>query len=434
MIFLFLLFLFLGLGLGFISVDPRKSAVRFLVLLSQEDICVNSRVFVAKRFYSPHCYTECPMLEGCATAAGTSRYRDRFPLLRDAGHFRQADHVPGAGQLWTSSIGLGTYLGEADSAFDASYEQAITAALRIGINVLDTAINYRHQRSERNIGSALKSLVASGEISRDEVLVCTKAGYLSFDGDVPADPRAYFTREYIESGILDPAELAGGMHCMAPAYLANQIERSRSNLKLATIDVFYLHNPESQLGEVSRDEFRNRVLRAFTMLEKAVQENKIRFYGMATWNGFRVASSKREFIDLAAMIEVAREAKGEDHHFRFIQLPFSLAMPEAFVLKNQPDNGKAASTLELAAQAGIAVVGSATLSQGKLTAHLPEFAGKLLGTKNDAETAIQFARSAPGLSVALIGMSREEHVRNNLKVAARPPASQEQWMQLFTHR
>src|SRR5579859_2017474 len=371
------------------------------------------------------------MLEGFATEAGTSRYCDRFHSLRDAGHFRRAHNVPGADQLWTSSIGLGTYLGEADSAFDASYEQAIAAALRSGINVLDTAINYRHQRSERNISSALQSLIASGEISRDEVLVCTKAGYLSFDGEVPVDPRAYFRREYIESGILDPAEVAGGMHCMAPAYLADQIERSRKNLMLGTIDVFYLHNPESQLGEVSRDEFRSRILRAFTMLEKAVQENKIRFYGMATWNGFRVAAQKREFLNLAEMIEVARQAAGEDHHFRFIQLPFSLAMPEAFVLKNQSDDGKARSTLELAARAGIAVIGSATLSQGKLTANLPEFVGKLLGMKNDAATAIQFARSAPGLAVALIGMSREEHVKANLKVAAHPPASQEQWLKLF---
>jgi len=62
------------------------------------------------------------------------------------------------------------------------------------------------------------------------VLVCSKAGYLSFDGNLPADPRGYFMREYVETGILDPKELAGGMHCIAPRYLDNQIERSRRNL------------------------------------------------------------------------------------------------------------------------------------------------------------------------------------------------------------
>ena len=62
-------------------------------------------------------------------------------------------------------------------------------------------------------------------------------------------PRAYFHREYVETGVLDPAELAGGMHCMSPAYLENQIERSRRNLGLETVDLFYIHNPESQLAE-----------------------------------------------------------------------------------------------------------------------------------------------------------------------------------------
>ena len=56
------------------------------------------------------------MLPGHASAAGTARYRDRFPNLRDAGHFRQAGQVPGVNQLWLSSIGLGTYLGEPSDA------------------------------------------------------------------------------------------------------------------------------------------------------------------------------------------------------------------------------------------------------------------------------------------------------------------------------
>jgi aryl-alcohol dehydrogenase-like predicted oxidoreductase len=157
------------------------------------------------------------MLPGHATAAGTARYRDRFPDVRDAGHFRDR------GGLELSSIGLGTYLGEPDDDADTEYTEAIAYALRSGINLLDTAINYRHQRSERNIGAALKSLTASGELQRDEVFVCTKAGYLSFDGNLPADPRAYFLKEYVEPGILDPAQIAGGMHCIAPAYLENQI-------------------------------------------------------------------------------------------------------------------------------------------------------------------------------------------------------------------
>ncbi len=148
-------------------------------------------------------------------------------------------------------------------------------ACKSGINVLDTAINYRHQRSERNIGAVLKQMIESGELHRDEVLVCTKAGYLSFDGNPPPDPRAYFHREYVETGVLDPTALAGGMHCMSPAYLENQIERSRRNLGLETIDLFYIHNPESQLADVSREVFRQRLKDAFALLEKLVKAGRL---------------------------------------------------------------------------------------------------------------------------------------------------------------
>ena len=231
------------------------------------------------------------MLPGHATASGTARYRDRFPRLRDVNHFRRSEHVPGVSELWLSSIGLGTYLGEPSAAADRSHFEAIESGLRSGINVLDTAINYRHQRSERNIGAVLKQMIESAELHRDEVLVCTKAGYLYFDGDTPPNPRDYFHREYVEPGILDPRELAGGMHCMSPAYLENQIERSRRNLGLETIDLFYVHNPESQLADVSREVFRQRLKDAFAALERQVKAGSLAYYGVATWSAFRVAES-----------------------------------------------------------------------------------------------------------------------------------------------
>ena len=386
-------------------------------------------VFHRPEFLLLHCRA---MLKGHATSEGTARYRDRFPVLLDAGHFRRHEPVPGAGELWISSIGLGTYLGETDDAADTSYTEAASHALRSGINVLDTAINYRHQRSERNIGEALEKLVASGELQRDEVLVCTKAGYLSFDGSMPADPRGYFMSEYVEKGILDPGEIAGGMHCMAPRYLEDQLERSRRNLRLETIDAFYVHNPESQLASVDRSTFRKRLKQAFEALERAVKGGKIRCYGAATWNAFRVAPSERDHLSLAEVVEVAREAAGDRHHFRFIQLPFNLAMPEAYALRNQHFGKQSASTLELAAREGVMVVGSASLYQGHLTSGLPDFVGQRLGMESDAANAIQFARSAPGLAVALVGMGRKQHVEENIQVAARPPAPAEEWKKLFT--
>jgi aryl-alcohol dehydrogenase-like predicted oxidoreductase len=298
--------------------------------------------------------------------------------------------------------------------------------------VIDTAINYRHQRSERNIGAALQQAIGSGKLSRDEVLVCTKAGYLSFDGSMPSDPRGYFMREYVETGILDPEQLAGGMHCMAPAYLENQIERSRRNLGLEVIDVFYLHNPESQLVDVSRSVFRQRLKNAFAMLERQVKAGKLRYYGLATWGAFRVAEDARDSINLFEVVETAREVAGEQHHFRFVQLPFNLAMPEAHALANQGfAKYKEMSLLAAATHLGIVVIGSATLYQGRLTQGLPPVVSDILGLQSDAENAIQFSRSAPGLTTALIGMGHKEHVVFNLKAALIPPAAIEEWKKLF---
>ncbi len=370
------------------------------------------------------------MIPGFATAEGTERYRARFPQLRDAGHFRRAERVPAAGELWMPSIGLGTYLGEPTDTADEFYTAAIVAALSSGINLLDTAINYRHQRSERNIGAALRKMLDAG-IQRDEVIVCTKAGYLSFDGDMPPDPRAYFATHYVEPGILDPADVAGGMHCIAAKYLADQIERSRKNLRLETIDVFYVHNPESQLGAVPRPEFRKRLKSAFEMLEKAVAAGKIRYHGMATWNAFRVPVTEEEGIELEEMVSLAREAGGENHHFRFVQLPFNLGMPEAFALRNQHAGKQSGSLLEAASRLGVAVVASASLYQGHLTRDLPPFIAERLGMASDTANAIQFARSAPGVACALIGMGRPEHVRENIKVTEQPPSPAGDWERLF---
>src|SRR5256885_4187797 len=369
-----------------------------------------------------------------ATAEGTERYSNRFPQLRAAGSFRHPDHVAGISDLWLSCIGLGTYLGEPDDATDQAYVEAIVTALRSGINLLDTAINYRHQRSERNIGTALAQLFRTGEMNRDEVFICTKAGYLSFDGIMPEDPRSYFVREYIEPGILDPKQLAGGMHCMAPAYLENQIERSRRNLGMETIDLFYVHNPESQLSDISREMFHPRLQQAFGMLEQQVKAGKLRYYGLATWNGFRVGEDAREHLNLFDVVKLAQQAGGERHHFRFVQLPFNLAMTEAYALANQTSGKEKMSLLAAASSLGVAVIGSATLYQSRLTHGLPDFVGQTLGMNSDAENAIQFSRSTPGLTASLIGMRRKEHVQSNLKPASIPIAPLEQWSKLFTQR
>ncbi len=142
-----------------------------------------------------------------------------------------------------SSIGLGTYLGESDDETDDRYRKSIVRAVGLGVNVIDSAINYRFQRSERSIGAALRDLHESGTASRDELVIATKAGFLSFDGVRPADPQDYFVKTYLDTGLLQPDDIAAGSHAMTPRYLENQLDRSLKNLDLDVIDIFYIHNP-----------------------------------------------------------------------------------------------------------------------------------------------------------------------------------------------
>jgi aryl-alcohol dehydrogenase-like predicted oxidoreductase len=214
---------------------------------------------------------------------------------------------------------------------------------------------------------------------------------------------------------------------MAPAFLADQLGRSRQNLGIETIDVFYLHNPETQLSYVGQDEFYSRIHQAFIFLEEAVEQGGIQFYGAATWEGFRKPPQSPQALSLDRLADIAHEIGGDGHHFRFIQLPVNLAMPEAFGSRVDGE-----SVLSLADKLGITAVASASLLQARLARNLPsQIREQLPGTRTDAQCAIQFARSTPEITVALVGMSKPEHVRENLELAGIPPAAEEQYLGLY---
>jgi aryl-alcohol dehydrogenase-like predicted oxidoreductase len=359
-----------------------------------------------------------------ATADGTKKYAARFAGRAAAEHFREQHG------LLLSSLGIGTYLGEPDERTDKAYTDAIVAAVEGGVNVIDSAINYRFQRSERSVGAALAELGQKG-YSREELVICTKGGFLTPDGDMPADAGEYFNREYVETGILREGDVAAGCHSMAPKFIADQLERSRRNLGVETIDVYYLHNPETQLGEVPREMFNSRLRAAFEFLESAVAAAKIHFYGLATWNAFRQNDTEQDFLSLETMESIARDVAGGSHHFRFVQLPCNLGMTEALTRSNQPLDGTRAPMVGAASKLGITLVASAAMLQGQLSRGLPAFVSSALGMNSDAERAMQFVRSTPGITTALVGMSRVEHVRANLSLVGVEPASQDQFSRLF---
>ena len=354
-------------------------------------------------------------LENYATPEGTARYRERFAGRAAAGHFRLREN------LYLSSIGIGTYLGNPDEVTDVAYTNAVVRAVQLGANVIDSASNYRFQRSERSIGQALKELTTEHGFTRDELVICTKGGYLPFDGGPPYDVPRYVEETFVKPGIASVDDFVGGSHCMTPAYLQTQLDQSLSNLGVSTVDVYYIHNPESQLGYVSETEFYQRLQRAFERLEQNRSEGKLRYYGVATWNGFRTAPDALGHHSLERIVELARETGGENHGFRFIQLPLNLAMPEAIPVADAAD------------QLGVTVVASASMLQARLSRGLPDEIRTPLGPlASDAQTAIQFVRSTPGITTALVGMSRLEHVEENLALVQVEPASLQKFAQLFS--
>jgi aryl-alcohol dehydrogenase-like predicted oxidoreductase len=364
-------------------------------------------------------------LPGHATTSGTERYRKRFEGIVAPAHFRQSQG------LWLSSIGLGTYLGNHDAETDRLYHDAIVCAAEFGCNVIDSAINYRFQRSERAIGAALKELAAKG-YNRDEIVIASKAGFIPYDGGPPQDARSYFEETFVKPDIAQLSDIVANCHCMTPSYILHQLDCSLANLDVESIDIYYVHNPETELGQIPREEFNVRLLKAFEALESAVAAGKIRMYGTATWNGYRNDPAARDYLSLAEIAAIAVKAGGKEHHFKVIQLPVNLGMTEALSLSNQEFQGKKQTTLEAAQALGITVMCSASVLQGQLSRNLPGIINETFqGLNTDSQRALQFVRSTPGVTTALVGMKQAAHVEENLQTAKVPPASWDQYSKLF---
>lgn len=354
-------------------------------------------------------------LPGRATAAATAEYARRLQHVARPEHFREAHG------LKVSSIGIGTCLGPATNDADASYTSAIVRAIELGCNFIDTAINYRHQRGERCVGAALRTACDDGS-RRSELIVSTKAGYLPFDGELPQDAHRYMREQYLERLQLAPDEIVDEGHCIAPAFLRDQIARSRVNLGLGTIDVLYLHNPEEQLRFIDRASFERRLRAAMATLEESCQKGHIASYGLATWTAFRESTEHPQYLSLDEVGRWAAEVGGPQHHFRFLQLPLNLKALEPWMLANQWHDGRWCTLLQVAQAHGIHIVTSAPLLQGRILGRLPPpIQEAFAALSSDVQRTVQFVRSMPGVGSVLVGMSRPQHVEENLALAGFAP-------------
>ena len=367
-----------------------------------------------------------PVTDAGATRDGTRRYARRFAPRFTNDFFRvlaPSDEVP---PLAIGSIGVGTYLGPCTDAEDARYEAALLAALGSGCNIVDTAINYRCQRSERAVGRALASAIAAGIVQRDEVVVCTKGGFIALDGAPPATREAYdayLERELFGRGVPRSDDLVRVGHSLSPAFLAHQIARSRENLGIETIDVYYLHEPERQLDTLAPDAFGAVLRHAIEALEAAVERKEIGRWGIASWRGLRVAPGVKGHLALGDVIDAARDVAGDRHHLGVVQVPINLAMPEAVRTPTQPipsrgGEMRTVSALQAAHAYGLAVVASSPLMEGQLATGLPAVVREQFrGCQTDAQCAVSFVRGLPGVSTTLVGTRTAAHLNENLRIA-----------------
>lgn len=364
-----------------------------------------------------------------ATKEGTFSYLKQFKKY-------SKDFYRFDGEVFVSSLGLGTFRKEPyrEENYIVNYKDSIKTAVLNGINHIDTAINYRYQVSEEEIGEAIDELITEGKVSRDQLFITSKAGFLPLEFPFPENPYAWIEDNVLSKGLASKEDVIIDQHCMTPKYLRWSVEKSLENLNLQTLDVMYLHNPETQLGYIDRKTFKKKIKKAFELFEKLVEEGKIRNYGIASWNGFLYEEGHTEYISLKEMVEIALEVGGTGHHFKYIQSPYNIAKTQAYTYTNQqgPD-GKYYTLMQILHGYGMKMVGSSSLLQMNLfKGRFDENLRKALGTEEltDIATALQFARMGNVVS-ALFGAVDPQHVEDNLLLAYVPNATKEGMEQVF---
>jgi aryl-alcohol dehydrogenase-like predicted oxidoreductase len=359
-----------------------------------------------------------------ATVEGTFSYIKKFPKYsKDFYNFN--------GDFFISSLGLGSFrkepYREENYLKQVNFYESTKTALKNGINFIDTASVYRYQESEKEIGRALKDMMEKGEILRENFIVSSKAGFIPLEFPFPENPYEWIDEKIIKTNLAAKEEIVTDQHCMNPKFLKWSLNNSLKNLNIECIDIFFLHNPEAQLGYVERKTVIERIKKAFEFFEEMVEKNKIKYYGIASWNAFLYEETHPEYLSLKEMVDIAKSIT-EKHHFKYIQTPFNLAKPHMLNYVNQVfEDGKYYTLYQCAKEYGINIINSSPLLQmnlfkGKFNKDVKELTNTF--DFSDIITALQFARSNGALST-VFGSINPEHVKENLLLSYIPLAKKE---------
>lgn len=367
-----------------------------------------------------------PRLSGAATAAATATWMSQ--VLTQVQHLPQETFYRSFRELVTSGIGVGTWMGDLSAEMDRRYVETLVHAAARGLNVFDTAINYRHMKAERCVGAAVRRLAMLG-IPRQAILVCSKGGYITHDADAPLSAEAYLDKQYLAPGLIN-GDACARRHCIEARFIVDQIEQSRANLGLETIDLYYLHNPEDDLPVLGVEAFYDCLGKTFVALEKAVAAGHIATYGLATWEGLRVTSDDPRHLSLERAVALARAAADEigasEHHLAAVQLPYNVRDHQSYTLPTQRVGNTLLPALAAAERLGLYCFTSASVLQGS---RAPVTLDTLMPGMTAHTAALGAVLATPGVGTALAGMRSPARVEEALALAAQAPLDPEQLRQ-----
>tara|TARA_Y100000590_G_C15718229_1_gene1012636 strand:+ start:1522 stop:2781 length:1260 start_codon:yes stop_codon:yes gene_type:complete len=297
------------------------------------------------------------LIKGNATISGTKKFLDKFKNSSSFDFYSKTYD-----DLSLSSIGIGMYKGENNDEGDVEWKKSLEFAISNGINVFDTAIRYRNQRSEKILGEVLTSLIKQKKISRAEILVFTKGGLLGI-------PRGYEEKKYIDDIIVQnwgvpKKEISRNIHCMYAPFLKKQLLQSLENLNLSTVDCYFIHNPELAKEIFNNELFYERIYELFSWLESEREKGRIIKYGIASWNGFRRRKSSKSYIDFEKICSIAKEAGGKENGFSYVEAPLNIGMP--FIANQYTSKKNINNFFSTAKENNVNIITSASTYEGNI--------------------------------------------------------------------
>lgn len=354
------------------------------------------------------------MITGKATPQGTQ-------LIKDA-HTHLTYNTLSDSQLYISQAGFGTYR----LTDDLSHKEALKEALTHGINLIDTSSNYTDGQSEISIGEVLKELIEAKLLSREQVVIISKGGYLQ--GEHLA---SYKKHPHTFSEVITFSDYLS--HCIHPTCLDKQLQTSLDRLDIESIDIYLLHNPEYYLEwaatkkiplEEARKTFYKRIKHAFEWAEKQVQEGYIQYYGVSSNTCVKPANDTT-YVNTETLVNLAKEIS-EKNHFKVIQCPLNILEHQAVTLENNVCHIASKNGLSLITNRPLNAIQNQQLY--RLTDYVDDIGVSVLEIEDITATIQELLHNQPQL--AEIEEKEKEAIQQHFKLSTELIDSWQQFTQL----